>query len=311
MILTVTLNAAIDRTYQIAGFQLDRVHRPERCWIVAGGKGINVARTAHRLGGSAFATGILAGHNGRFIRSSLQEEGIPGEFVWVRGESRTCIAAVDPMRRSQTEINEVGPIVPPRAMERLHRLADRLLASGRFQHMALSGSVPPGASNDVYARLTELARRRGVRVVLDSSSEPLVIGSRARPWLIKPNLLELSQLTGERPATAAEVRDVARRLLGAGTEAVIVTMGAAGCVCVTSEEAFHARTPEVPFISAVGSGDALLGALLVAVERGQCWRDAVRFGVAAGAANACEYGAGFVDPERVQSLFAQATVEEI
>lgn len=311
MTLTVTLNAAIDRTYRIEGFKLDVVHRPSACWIVAGGKGINVARTMRRLGGSAKATGILGGHNGRFVAESLRSEGIDGSFVWVRGESRTCIAAVDPGRRTQTEINETGPEVGARTVNRLVTLIDGLLLSGEFDVMTMSGSIPPGVPDDVYADLIMLAHRHGVRTVLDASGEPLRKGAKAGPWMVKPNLVELEHLTGRRAHSAREAANLAEAVLGNGTEAVVVTMGAAGCVCVLGSERFAVSAPEVPFISAVGSGDALLGAFLVGIGRGMDWRKAVEYGVAAGAANACEYGAGFVQPTMVEQLAERVAAEGI
>ncbi len=311
MILTVTLNAAIDRTYRIEGFALDVVHRPSACWIVAGGKGINVARTVTRLGGVATATGILGGHNGRFIAASLREEGIEGEFVWVRGESRTCIAAVDPERRSQTEINENGPTVGRRAIQRMLALISRLLRTGSYEILVLSGSVPPGVPEDVYGTLTDLGKSLGVRVVLDSSGEPLRQGVAARPWLVKPNLVELEQLTGRRATSGKEAADIAESVLDADTRAVVVTMGPDGCVCVVEGDRFYVAAPEVPFISAVGSGDALLGALLVGLAQGWSWREAVAYGVAAGAANACVYGAGFVDRQQVDRLVERVTATPV
>lgn len=311
MILTVTLNAAVDRTYRVEGFALDVVNRPSASWIVAGGKGINVARTVHRLGGGAFATGILGGHNGRFIAASLREEGIPGRFVWVRGESRTCIAAVDPLRRSQTEINEVGPPVPASAVRRLTRLIHDLVATGKYCFLVLSGSIPPGVPDDVYARIIAAVREGRTRVVLDTSGEALRQGAAAGPWMIKPNLLETEHLTGRKPATVTDARDLALGLLNDRTEAIVVTMGASGCVCVTGSEQFHVPAPEVPFLSAVGSGDALLGATLLKLEAGSSWPEAVRYGVGAGAANACEYGAGFVTPHEVERWAAATTVQRL
>lgn len=304
MVLTVTLNAAIDRTYRIDGFALDVVHRPSDCRVVAGGKGINVARTIQRLGGLAAATGILAGHNGRFIASSLKSEGIPGRFVWVRGESRTCIAAVDPSRRTQTEINETGPAVSGGAMRRLHRLVRQYIGDISPSWVTLSGSVPPGVPVDVYARLAEASHSMCAKVALDASGEALRRGVVSRPWLLKPNLAELEHVSGTRASSPRHAADIAAGLLGGGTEVVLVTMGAGGCVCVTERERFHVPAPEVPFISAVGSGDALLGALLWALEDGADLREAVVLGVGAGAANACEYGAGFVAEEAVRRMAA-------
>lgn len=306
MILTLTLNAAIDRTYRINGFKLDVVHRPEECWIVAGGKGVNVARVVTRLGGQAVATGFLGGHNGEFIAESLRSEGIRDAFVRVQGESRTCIAAVDQDKRTQTEINEVGPPISQIEIAALTDRFTQLLKDLKPFAVTLSGSCPPGVPDAAYADLCAVAQGFGVRCALDGSGETLRRGATAQPWLLKPNLVELGQLTGEEARTPADVADVAMSALRGRTEIVITTMGADGCVCVTRDERFTLTSPEVPFISAVGSGDAFLAALLVSLERGAPLRDAARMAVGAGAANACRYGAGFIEADDVTRLAAKA-----
>jgi 1-phosphofructokinase family hexose kinase len=311
LILTVTLNTAIDRTYRVDGFCLDVVHRPEECWIVAGGKGVNVARVVTRLGGAAVATGFVGGHNGEFIAESLREEGIRDAFVRVRGESRTCIAAVDHLRRTQTEINEVGPVIGSDEAGKLRANIALLLEDLRPFCMTLSGSAPPGVPEGVYADLVELAAERGVRCALDSSGEHLRRGARSEPWLIKPNRLELGHLTGIVAADPPEAARAARSVLSARTELVAVTLGSDGAVGVTRDEAFWVKSPAVPFISAVGSGDSFLAALLVSLERGESFRQSCRVAAGAGAANACRYGAGFIDASEVNRLAAETEVTDL
>ncbi len=311
MILTVTLNAAIDRTYRIDGFALDIVNRPQESWIVAGGKGINVARVISRLGGDVVATGLLGGHNGEFIASSLAEEGIRGEFVRVAGESRTCIAAVDHTRRTQTEINEIGPDI---AASELLAFEDRfrtLLDELRPEYVTFSGSVPSGVPDNAYRELIGMSAAFGARCVLDASGEPLRRGVDAKPSMIKPNLAELEHLTGRMGTCPEEVADLAEQARTRGVAVVAATMGAQGCVLISDEGRMWARSPEVPFVSAVGSGDAFLGAFLVAVERGSSLSDACRFGVAAGAANACRYGAGFIEREDVDRIASEVVIGSI
>jgi 1-phosphofructokinase family hexose kinase len=311
LILTVTLNAAIDRTYRIDGFSLDVVHRPSACWIVAGGKGINVARVVTRLGGQAFATGFLGGHNGQFIADSLQEEGIPGEFVTVEGESRTCIAAVDHLRKSQTEINEVGPTIRPDELKAFVGLYERLVVGLEPRFVVLCGSLPMGVPDATYRMLIEAAHRAGVPCVLDASGQALREGAGAKPWMIKPNSAELEQLCGRRADTPTDVAELAASVVAGGVEIVVATMGARGCVCVTARDRFWVASPEVPFVSAVGSGDAFVASFLVMMERGATVRESCRYGVAAGADNACRYGAGFVERAEVERLAATATVQDL
>lgn len=302
MILTVTLNAAVDKTYRVENFTLDRVHRPSEWRIVAGGKGVNVARVYQTLGGKAVATGFLGGHNGRFIAQSLREEGIAADFVRTGEESRICIAIVDPVNRTQTEVNEVGPNVTPREIAQLKARFERLTTETPFAFATLSGSAPPGVPDTVYADLIGIAQKRGVRCALDASGGALRAGLAARPWMVKPNVHELSAVLGAELVEREEVAKAAREIVGTGVEIVAVTLGREGCLCATREAAWHAVPPPIRFVSAVGSGDSLLGAFLWALEQGRSLPDALRLGVGAGAANAEVYGAGFCNAERIHRL---------
>jgi 1-phosphofructokinase family hexose kinase len=311
VILTVTLNAAVDKTYRIPGFALDRVHRPEEARTAAGGKGVNVARVVRTLGGEATATGFLGGHNGRTIAAAMADEGIPAEFVATRDGSRQCIAIIDPETHSQTEVNEAGPTVAADECEALVHKAGELLASGRFGYVTLSGSAPPGVPDTIYADLIRLAHRHGVRAVLDASGEPLRQGLEARPWMVKPNLFELASITGSLAETEAEAAAAARSLRGTAAEVVCVTRGRASVVCAHPEGVDAADPPEVEFVSAVGSGDSFLAAFLWSVVEGRDWAEALRLGVAAGAANAARYGSGFCTRAEVLSLSGRVEVRHL
>lgn len=305
MILTVTLNAAVDKTYRVANFSLDRVHRTAEWRDAAGGKGINVARVHQTLGGRAVATGFLGGFNGRFIRAAVAAEGIEGHFVRTAEESRVCIAIVDPVTATQTEVNEVGPRVAQSEVAALKRRFEKLLRERRFDFVTLSGSIPPGVPTDIYFDLIGAARRHGARVALDASGEPLRIGYEARPWMLKPNVFELTALAGDVPPDDRSIREAAAGLLGTGVEVVCVSQGRRGCVGATrgkALEAWKAVPPEIEFVSAVGSGDSFLGAFLFEKLRGGDFADCIRLAVGAGAANAAVYGSGFCTRESICGL---------
>jgi tagatose 6-phosphate kinase len=300
LILTVTLNAAVDKTYRVENFALDRVNRPSDWRIVAGGKGINVARVYQTLGGRAIATGFLGGYNGRFIAEALRQEGIAARFVRTREESRVCIAAVDPVSRTQTEINESGPNVMPGEVASLKRVFRRLLQEYDFQFVTLSGSLPPGVPDAIYADLLLLAREAGARGALDASGPALAAGLEQRPWLVKPNVFELSDLVGRELVERDEITEAAREIVRTGVEIVCVTMGRHGGLCVMAEGMWQAAPPPIRFVSAVGSGDSLLAAFVWAMEQGQHVEKAFRLGIGAGAANAEVYGAGFCTAEEIR-----------
>lgn len=307
-VLTVTLNAAVDKTYRVEGFCLDRVFRVEAGRVVAGGKGINVARVLHTLGVPVMATGFLGGHNGAFILDSLRQEGIPGDFVWTQGESRVCLAVIDPIAGTQTELNEIGPEVSAQEVSALERKLAQLLP--RFGYVTLSGSAPPGVPADFHARVIRLGHKAGARVVLDSSGELLRLGVEAIPWMVKPNRAELSAIFGREPACVDEATQMARQLLAKGIEVVVVTLGKQGAIWVSAEGEWFAQPPEVEFVSAVGSGDSMLAAMLYAFIQGMSPPDILRWGVAAGAANAAVFGAGFCTREQIEKLVPGVTVRK-
>lgn len=305
-VLTVTLNAAVDKTYRVEGFCLDRVFRVESGRIVAGGKGINVARVLHTLGVPVVATGFLGGHNGAFILDSLKHEGIRGDFVWTQGESRVCLAVIDPIGGTQTELNEIGPHIHPSEVADLEcKLADLL---PRFAFVTLCGSAPPGVPADFYARVIRLAHAHGTQVVLDSSGELLKQGVASVPWMVKPNRVELSHVFGREPRDEHEAVEMAHRLREKGIAVVVTTLGKQGALLVSEEGAWLARPPEVEFVSAVGSGDSMLAAMLYAVTIGMAPPDVLRWGVAAGAANAAVFGAGFCTREQIEVLLPKVEV---
>jgi len=309
LIVTVTLNAAVDKTYTVENFALDRVHRPSSQKSTAGGKGINVARVLLALGQPAIASGFIGGHNGKLITAGLQEEGIPYDFVKTHGESRICIAIVDPIRTGQTEVNEIGPQVQPDEIEAMQEKIKSLLSNA--SHLVLSGSAPPGTPDDFYVHAIESAKAAGVKSVLDTSGEYLRQGVKALPYMVKPNVAELSAYVGAELYTVEEILEAARQLAKSGINIVVVSMGRAGAIVTDGENAWQAVPPEIKFISAVGSGDSLVAAFLDATIRGAELPEALKVGTAAGAANAEVCGAGLCTAESINALLPYIKVTRL
>jgi len=300
LIVTVTLNAAVDITYTVENYTLDRVHRPISVKTVAGGKGINVARVLKTLGRETLAVGFAAGYNGELILAGLDEENLMHDFVRIPGESRLCIAVVDPVNRTQTEVNEVGPEV---SQQHVEEMRDKILSVlGKADYLVLSGSTPPGVPNDFYAWAISVARDRGAISVLDTSGENLVRGIESMPDVVKPNVAELTEVVGRELNTVEEILDAALGLVSSGVGTVAVTMGRSGALAADADEAWVAVPPEIEFVSAVGSGDSFLAAFIDARIRGEALPVALAAGTAAGAANAMVYGAGFCPAELIKSL---------
>ena len=303
LILTVTPNPCLDKTWQVDKLQIDRVNRPLLTHTLAGGKGINVARVAHELGCKVVATGICGGATGRMILQGLGKEGIVHHFVRIRGETRTCAVIVDATDCTQTEINEAGPRLTRTGTSKLFTLIHRLLSEGSFRWLALCGSLPPGASEGVYARLIEIARSYGVQVALDSSGQALLRGAEAAPFLLKPNRSEAEYLVG----FSIEGRQDAIRAAQMLQEryhipAVVVTLGGDGAVFLWNNKLYDALAPSIRFVSAVASGDSFLAALLCTFATDGDEQNAVqalRMGLGAGAANAEIVGAGLCTKEDI------------
>ncbi len=306
MILTVTPNAAVDKTYRIENFALDRVNRPSQATTVAGGKGINVARVYQTLGGQAITTGFLGGENGRIVSRALDGEHIAQDFVQTGGETRVCIAVIDPLSGTQTEINETGPTVQAVQVSELLECARRHLSQTRFTFVVLSGSLPPGAPSSLYAELIEIARQHGVPAVLDSSGDALREGLRAGPWMVKPNQAELEAVLESALDDEIAVVQAAQSMQTAyHIDVVALTLGEKGAVLAAPGETWRAMPPYIDFASAVASGDSFVAAFLWAWEHGEqkgSASQALRLAVGAGAANAAVIGAGFCSREAVFTL---------
>jgi len=201
VILTVTLNASLDKTYSVPGFAVGRDVVAAHVECSPGGKGLNVASFARSLGAEALATGILGGHTGRHVLDLLAARGIAHDFVWIQGESRSCHIIYDPDGNTLTQIREPGPRVPPGTR---HAVAEKLRQlAARAQVVVMSGSLPPGLESDTYRELVALARAQQVPVILDTAGEPLALGLEAGPTLIKPNWDELRELARRLEITGA------------------------------------------------------------------------------------------------------------
>lgn len=322
MILVLGPNLAVDRVLAVPGFEAGRVFRTGQTRVVAGGKGANVARALKALGGQPHLVGLVAGWTGSFIRESLRQEGIVATAVEVEGLSRTCTLLVDPDTGQATVVNEEGELaISPARMALLEETLDPLISRARV--VVCSGSLPPALPPDFYARIIDRARRHGALTVLDTSARALREGITARPHLIKPNRTELVQLLrgldprydsldpGREPALdtgpaggEAVLAEAARALVSRGIEAVVVSMGAAGALAVTSDGAWLARAPAVRVVNPIGAGDSMVAALAEGLASGQPLPEILRRAVAAGSADVTTFGPGVIDREEVERLAA-------
>src|SRR5918911_2808643 len=259
MIITVTLNAAIDKSLSVPNFRLGRRHRTVEQTTMPGGKGVNVARTLKTLGQPVIATGFAGGATGTRIVEQLTQESILNDFVRIREESRTNTAVIDPTNGEQTEINERGPTVSEREVELFY---DKLLYLAQGAQMCVfAGSLPRGVDSDIYARLIRELRRLGITTVLDSEGEPLRQAVRAEPTVVTPNVLEAEELVGHEFNDDEDRMVAVREMTELGAREAIMTVPD-GCFAQVLEDGgpqlYRVRIEPLEPRGAVGSGDAFL-----------------------------------------------------
>lgn len=300
MILTVTLNAAIDKRYVIAKFQTGEVNRVKECVYTAGGKGLNAAKAAAIAGGEVVVTGFVGGYAGRYIEAALQPFGIKHAFYHLEAESRSCINIWDEGQKVQTECLEPGFAVTESEfesfLEKFRELADSA------EVVVLSGSVPRGLDAGVYQRLVKICREKGKKVLLDSSGPLLEQGIKAHPTMIKPNLDELRMLTGKPCEQVEEMLAAAKEIHERGIAIVVLSMGGDGAFMVCDQGVFKAQVPKIAAVNTVGCGDTMIAGFALGLSEGLSMAGVLRKASAISAAAALNEETG---------VFVKADMERI
>jgi 1-phosphofructokinase family hexose kinase len=312
MIITVTLNAAIDKSLSVPNFRLGRRHRTVQQQTLAGGKGVNVARTLKTLGAPVIATGFAGGPTGTRIVEQLTEESILNDFVRIREDSRTNTAVHDPTTGQQTEINERGPAVTEREVE-LFR--DKLMyLAGGAELVVFAGSLPRGVEPDLYHHLIKEVAKGGITTVVDTDGEPLRHAVRAEPDVISPNVLEAEELVGHEFNDDEDMVIAVREMRGQGAREAIMTTSD-GCFAAVLDGGepviYRVRIQPRETVATVGAGDAFLAGYVAARYVGAPPPECLARGVACGAESTQRLGAGLVDPQRVGKLLAEIEVERL
>jgi len=312
VIVTVTLNAAVDRTLTVPNFQRGQRHRASEGLTLAGGKGINIARALKTLGVPVIATGLAGGGTGMRIVEELTAEAILNDFVRIDDDSRTSTAIVDPTGGSYTEVNEWGPHVGP---EELEILLDKLAYLSRARdYVIFAGSLPRGVDAGFYGEAIRDLNRRGVHTVLDCEGEALRLGTQAEPFLVSPNDREAEGLVGQEFHDDDDFLTGLDAIAELGARNVLITQESGCWALLRSEREPHryrALAPRVDPISAVGSGDVLLAGFVAARLEERTDEEALRAAVAAGAASTLELGAARLEPREAGRLVATVEVAEL
>lgn len=312
MILTVTLNAAIDRTVAVPNFRLGQRHRAVERQNVAGGKGVNVARALKLLDRPVIATGLAGGPTGSRILEQLTEESILNAFTRIGDESRTNLAVIDPTSGQQTEINERGPAVTPEEIDRFVEGLLYLAQGAAF--CVIAGSVPAGVHPDVYARLVTELQQLDTPVLLDTDGEPMRAGLRAEPAVVAPNVAEAEEAVGHEFNEPDDLPLGLQGLIEMGAEEAIITREA-GCVAILGEPSsrrrYEAEIAALEPVATVGSGDAFLAGYVAARYDGGSDQECLAYGIACGAESTQHFGAGSLDRAEVERLLPRVQVREL
>ncbi len=309
MIITVTLNPAVDQTLELDRLTLGDTNRVRDSRMDPGGKGINVSRVLRELGRESLATGFAPGSLGRFIEHSLLEQGILCDFVHTRGQTRTNMTVVDESIHETTLLSYRGPEMDARHVQTLEARLRRDISAGDW--LVVAGSIPPPIEPAAYVRIIELGHRLGAHTVLDADADALAAGLTGHPDIVKSNHHEAERLLG-RPLDDDDVLLAAAeemRTAGAGT--AVVTAGGRGAFAVAEAGAWRSWPPPTVVVSAVGAGDALLAGMLLKLEEGAGIEEALRWGTAAGAAACLAPGTQLCRREEMTRLLPDVRVERI
>jgi 1-phosphofructokinase family hexose kinase len=343
VIVTVTPNPGLDRTLTVPRIVFNQVMRATASRLDWGGKGLNVSRALQALGVESVATGFIGGATGHMLERGLRDVGISTDFVPVAGETRTNTvitwakstpsraeglsagpsarlrAGTDADAYRYVKVNEPGPTVRAEEVAAFFDRARERVRPGDI--WVLCGSLPPGVPPDFYAHLTALVQASGAQALLDSSGEALRLGCTASPHLVKPNLVEAEEATGQKISSDADALTAAESFLRQGIELVALSLGADGLLLASKELAVWARPPHVQARNPVGAGDALLAGIASALagpstplrtgpehsrrEPVLPLEEIARLGVAAGTAAAVREGVSFGTRAEVEALYEQ------
>lgn len=308
MILTVTLNAAIDKRYEVENLRVGQVNRVKKTAYTAGGKGLNVARIISQAGEKAVATGFAGGYTGMLIQALAKKEGITADFVSIPEESRTCINIFDTAAGSQTEFLEEGPVISQESVAGMKEKYEALLTEAEV--VTISGSVPRGIDADLYRYMMEKAAEKEVPVLLDTSGSLLKESVQAKPLLIKPNQDEIFQLTGRKMEREEDLLEAGTQLVNQGIRYVVISLGGDGALLFSENGIWKSVIPKVETVNTVGCGDAMLAGLAMAIRRGLKEEEMLHSAGAIATASALCRETGYFRKADYKAIYPQVQVEK-
>jgi len=305
LILTLTINPAIDRTVTV-----DKLVFEDRAYILAssedaGGRGVNASLVIHRFAGKTLALLTSGGDAGAKMEKSLAEMGFPFELVRVKSQTRTNLTISDKQGLT-VKLNEVGAPLEKQELKEIHHLVEARVAKASW--LMICGSIPPGVPTEFYCEIIAMAKKRGVKTLVDTDGDALVRSLEARPTIITPNQQEAERLLGRALITRSQCLEALDRIQAMGPESVLLSLGSRGALGSGPDGAFETLPPRIDALSPIGAGDALAAAFVWSMDKKKSFTDSMRWGVAAGTAKAGLPGMTFPTLEQTRAIYKQVEV---
>ena len=309
MIITVTLNPALDKTVTLPGFAVNTVNRVQKIRLDPGGKGINVSKTVKALGGNTLSIGILGGASGGYIKSALDRMNLPNDMVITGEATRTNIKIVDPVLMTNTDINEAGgPVSQQMLLAVWEKLTDVVKPGDT---VVFAGKNPPGMGDGLLADWIRRLKERNVRICVDTVGEPMRLALAEKPDMIKPNKAELSEIVGKNLISDSQILETARELVAQGVGLAAVSMGADGAFFVTKDVVLRGRAPKVSVVSTAGAGDAMMAALAHYTAAGCSLEETARRSIAVASASVMCDGSQPAELDKILPLIDRVIIDRV
>jgi 6-phosphofructokinase 2 len=309
MIATVTFNPSLDKAVTVDGLLVDEANRWTSFRRDPGGKGINVSRVIHELGGDTIAYGFIGGIDGEILKQLLEQQGVPFDFTPIKGEIRSNFIITDLRTNRQTRIDAPGPAIAADELENLVTKIRNIKPKPDF--IVFAGSVPPGVPDDIYRELIKEIKKQGIKTVLDSDDKWLRYGVKSQPTIIKPNVHEAEELLGARLRNEATIVTAVKMLIAQGMDIVAITRGRDSTIISDGKEIIKLIPPQVEVTSTVGAGDSAVAGLVLKLSQGAGLEEAARFAVAAAVATTLTPGVELCHREDVERLLPLVKVEKL
>jgi 1-phosphofructokinase family hexose kinase len=309
MITTVTLNPAIDKLVYIDRLQPNDTNRISKVEVDIGGKGLTVCRMLKELGCESSALGFLGGKNGQFIEHILTREGIPTDFVWTNGETRTNIAVQESDGTPPTTLNEKGT---PVTDQHIDELKSKIFAwAEKSGFVVFGGSVPQGVPVCIYNELIVGIEERGAKAIFDADGTLFIEGLKATPFLVKPNVDETERILNSVIKSTDDVCAAALQLHNRGIEIVVISRGKDGAIATDGSDVWSVTSPKVEVKSTVGCGDSMVAGIVCGLSKDWDLSDCLKLGAAAGAATAMSTGADIGRQPHIDQLVSMSGVVKL